>query len=167
MRKHVKWKRLGLVLSLLIFLYNVICWNLKWIASVSQEVNELRLYSAFNETKLFTVRSSTGLLQPCCPRYCHSLINSRKFGIGCFSVNSELYPILVTGLGGSGTHEVANMLNLAGLKVPHEGLGHHGSVVSCGVLCRIELKNKIFLIIIILSAPNYISFESVMVLCRE
>lgn len=132
----MKWKRLGLLLSLLIILYNIICWNLKWIAGVSREIDSLRPYSASNETKSFTVRSSTGLLQPSCPRYCYSLINSRKFGIGCFSVSFESHPILVTGLGGSGTHEVANMLNLAGLKVPHEGLGDHGSVVSCGLLCR-------------------------------
>lgn len=136
----MKWKRLGLLLSSVIFLYYIICWNLNWIAGISQEIKASRPYTAFNETKSLTVRSSTGLLQPFCPRYCYSLINSRKFRVGCFSACIRLYPLLVTGLGGSGTHEVANMLNIAGLKVPHEGLDDHGSVVSSDVQGRNELN---------------------------
>jgi hypothetical protein len=61
---------------------------------------------------------------------CRRFINTRKYQVDCRPVVSSLYPLLVTGLGGSGTHESAAKLIKKGLDLPHEVLGVDGSVVS-------------------------------------
>lgn len=65
---------------------------------------------------------------------CRGFINSRKYQVDCRPVVSSLYPLLVTGLGGSGTHESAAKLIEKGLDLPHEELGVDGSVVSVSSL---------------------------------
>jgi len=60
---------------------------------------------------------------------CSSLLNTRKYDQRCFPPPALLLPLLVTSLGGSGTHNVANYLfESCGLQVQHEGLGKDGSV---------------------------------------
>jgi hypothetical protein len=61
---------------------------------------------------------------------CRRFINTRKYQVDCRPVVSSLYPLLVTGLGGSGTHESAAKLIKKGLDLPHEVLGVDGSVVN-------------------------------------
>jgi hypothetical protein len=61
---------------------------------------------------------------------CRRFVNTRKYQVDCRPVTSSLYPLLITGLGGSGTHESAAKLIKKGLNLPHEELGLHGSVVS-------------------------------------
>jgi hypothetical protein len=68
----------------------------------------------------------TNISNPSCRRF----VNTRKYQVDCRPVISSLYPLLITGLGGSGTHESAAKLIRKGLNLPHEELGLDGSVVS-------------------------------------
>ena len=61
---------------------------------------------------------------------CNKLVNTRKFSSTCFPSIGTRYPLLVTGLGGSGTHFVANSLQTLGFRLNHESIGTQGSVVS-------------------------------------
>jgi hypothetical protein len=60
---------------------------------------------------------------------CSSMLNTRKYDERCFPVPHVLRPVLITGLGGAGTHNVASLLQAAGILVEHEGVGPDGSVV--------------------------------------
>ena len=60
---------------------------------------------------------------------CQRYVNTRKYQVGCMSPPSSLYPILITGLGGCGSHHIAQRLGRMGLQLPHEELGGDGSVV--------------------------------------
>lgn len=60
---------------------------------------------------------------------CSKYLNSRKYVEKCMPSPSKLLPILVTGLGGSGTHFYNNLLRSMHIDVYHESLtGSHGSV---------------------------------------
>lgn len=61
---------------------------------------------------------------------CFKFVNTRKFSSTCFPSVGKRYPLLVTGLGGSGTHFVANSLQQLGFPINHESIGQLGSVVS-------------------------------------
>jgi len=67
------------------------------------------------------------------PPLCQRLVNTRKHAPGCFTATAALYPLLVTGLGGSGTHEVASRLRSSGVDVAHEELRPDGAVVRATV----------------------------------
>ena len=57
-------------------------------------------------------------------------MNSRKYTPECMPMPEVLLPVLVTGLGGGGTHFMTRVLRQeCGLKMHHEGLGIHGAVV--------------------------------------
>lgn len=60
--------------------------------------------------------------------HCSKYINSRKYDPLCMPEPDFRYPLLVTGLGGSGSHFIANQLQDIGFDLPHEGLGKHGAV---------------------------------------
>lgn len=60
---------------------------------------------------------------------CQHIVNSRAFHIDCMPVPASLYPVLITGLGGCGSHNIANLFDRMGVELPHEGLGRDGSVV--------------------------------------
>ena len=60
---------------------------------------------------------------------CQRYINTRKYDASCMSPPSLLYPVLITGLGGCGSHHIAQRLDRMGLQLPHEELGEDGSVV--------------------------------------
>lgn len=62
---------------------------------------------------------------------CSRFLNTRKYEVDCMGIPTKLYKILITGLGGSGTHEVAEAAEKVGLQLPHEKLGYDGSVVRC------------------------------------
>ena len=66
-------------------------------------------------------------LSPLCSKY----IFTRKFQPHCHPPSSEVRAVLVTGLGGSGTHFIANHLRSLGYRLHHEGLDDDGAVVSC------------------------------------
>jgi hypothetical protein len=61
---------------------------------------------------------------------CVPLLNTRKYDVDCMPVLGKLYPLLITGLGGTGTHFLADALQELGFDVSHESLGVQGSVVS-------------------------------------
>ena len=61
---------------------------------------------------------------------CDKFINTRKHHPECFPKPKRLYPMLVTGLGGTGTHFIANSLQNLGFDLVHEGIGSEGAVVS-------------------------------------
>jgi len=65
-------------------------------------------------------------LSPLCSKY----VFTRKFHPHCHPPSSEVRAILVTGLGGSGTHFIANHLRRLGYRLHHEGLDDDGAVVS-------------------------------------
>lgn len=74
---------------------------------------------------------------------CRRFTNSRKYQAGCMPVPSVLYPVLVTGLGGCGSHYIAHQLDYLGLQLPHEELGKDGSVVSKTKLSFVNLNQVI------------------------
>ena len=69
---------------------------------------------------------------------CSRFINTRKFKVDCMGTPTKLYKILITGLGGSGTHLVAEAAERVGLRLPHEKLGYDGSVVRCRSLWNLR-----------------------------
>lgn len=58
---------------------------------------------------------------------CLLTLNSRKYDPLCHP-HAEVYPLLVTGLGGCGTHYLARSLRALGVDVDHERLGSSGAV---------------------------------------
>ena len=69
---------------------------------------------------------SSGSLQDRCGKY----IYTRKFDSFCMPRLKHVYPVLVTGLGGSGTHHITNSLRSAGFSFYHEAMGgEDGAVV--------------------------------------
>ena len=60
---------------------------------------------------------------------CGKYIYTRKFDSFCMPRLKHVYPVLVTGLGGSGTHYITNKLRSVGFKFYHEDLGDDGAVV--------------------------------------
>lgn len=68
------------------------------------------------------------------PPSCQRVANSRKDEPGCLVAETEVaavtvYPLLVTGLGGSGTHEATTQLRSSGVDVAHEEIRPDGAVV--------------------------------------
>jgi hypothetical protein len=59
---------------------------------------------------------------------CQFLLYTRKFNKVCFPQPVELLPILITGLGGCGTHSISTKLQSIGAKIYHERVGIHGAV---------------------------------------
>jgi hypothetical protein len=59
---------------------------------------------------------------------CGPLLHSRKYDDRCMPRPRRLLPVLVTGLGGSGTHAIAQALAGRGVDMPHETMGKDGSV---------------------------------------
>lgn len=66
--------------------------------------------------------------------YCMGLLErTRKYDENCFGERSlplKLFPLLITGLGGFGSHRLSCDLFKQNMVIPHERLGTHGSVVS-------------------------------------
>jgi hypothetical protein len=60
---------------------------------------------------------------------CPAILNSRKYLPRCLPRPKDLYPLLITALGGAGTHSVARQLQSLGLLIEHESISIHGSVV--------------------------------------
>lgn len=63
-------------------------------------------------------------LHEACAKYLHS----RRFAADCMPYPKLLYPLLVTGLGGAGTHYIAAQLQALGYDLRHEAMGSQGSV---------------------------------------
>lgn len=59
---------------------------------------------------------------------CQRYLLSRRYAAACMPRSTVLLPVLVTGLGGSGTHAATNALRAAGVAVAHERLAKDGSV---------------------------------------
>jgi hypothetical protein len=60
--------------------------------------------------------------------HCSRFVNTRKYVPTCMPEPENRHPLLVTGLGGSGSHFVANQLQEMGFQVKHEGIGRDGAV---------------------------------------
>lgn len=58
---------------------------------------------------------------------CLRLLNTRRFDESCHG-SSSVYPLLITGLGGSGTHAIARWLRERGLDLEHERIASLGAV---------------------------------------
>lgn len=69
-------------------------------------------------------------LSPLCSKY----VFTRKFHPHCHPPSSKVKAVLVTGLGGSGTHFITNHLRSLGWRLHHEGLDDDGAVVSYALL---------------------------------
>eukprot|EP01040_Poterioochromonas_malhamensis_P002461 gene2461-2617_t len=84
-----------------------------------------RIYNQWNNTRsnLLPTCSSTNLFH-----LCGKYINTRKYHPHCFPPPLKLYPVLVTGLGGSGTHFITRELNALGFHLSHESIADQGSV---------------------------------------
>lgn len=67
-------------------------------------------------------------------KLCNKYINTRKYHEECFPAPAKLYPVLITGLGGSGTHFLARELNHLGFHLSHEDIGADGAVVRSSLL---------------------------------
>jgi hypothetical protein len=63
---------------------------------------------------------------------CYQYLGTRKYVPACMPRPAVLLPVLVTCLGGCGSHYISDLLtdSAVGLDMPHESLGSHGSVVS-------------------------------------
>lgn len=61
---------------------------------------------------------------------CSKLVNTRKYHPLCFPEPKQRLPMLITGLGGSGSHYLSNALEELGFRLPHESIARDGSVVS-------------------------------------
>lgn len=61
-------------------------------------------------------------------QHCVRYVNSRKFDPMCMPKPDYHYPLLVTGLGGSGSHFIANQMQDMGYDLRHESIGEDGSV---------------------------------------
>jgi hypothetical protein len=59
---------------------------------------------------------------------CIRLLNARKYDSACTPQPKRISSILITGLGGSGSHYVSNLLRWMQIDVQHESLGQDGSV---------------------------------------
>ena len=60
---------------------------------------------------------------------CATILRTRKYKADCLPLPSHMPPILVTGLGGSGTHAVSSRLQVMGVQAYHESItGVHGAV---------------------------------------
>jgi len=86
---------------------------------------------------------SSGSLQDRCGKY----IYTRKFDSFCMPRLKHVYPVLVTGLGGSGTHHITNSLRSAGFSFYHEAIGGED-----GAVVRSTLTGSSILVIITLSS---------------
>lgn len=73
---------------------------------------------------------------------CTDILYSRKYDAACLPRPAQLLPILLTGLGGAGTHNLTNQLTKMGIRVDHESLLEDGTVV------RIFETRSFFLVII-------------------
>lgn len=60
--------------------------------------------------------------------HCVRYVNSRKYDPMCMPKPDYHYPLLVTGLGGSGSHFIANQMQDMGYDLRHEDIGEDGSV---------------------------------------
>ena len=67
----------------------------------------------------------TSFMTPSCRRF----MNSRKYQSECMERPTVVYPLLVTALGGSGTHAVSKQLRDHGYRIGHEEIETDGSVV--------------------------------------
>jgi hypothetical protein len=87
---------------------------------------------------------------PTFSKTCNPLINTRKYSSLCFPLleRHNLYPLLVTGLGGSGTHFITKELQTLGFNVAHEDIDRDGSIVGC----------LSFVISVSLSSSNSVGF---------
>jgi hypothetical protein len=67
---------------------------------------------------------SSGSLDRCIP-----FINTRVYVPDCIpKIQGSIFPLLLTGLGGSGTHAIANLLRALRIDVSHESIGSFGAV---------------------------------------
>ena len=81
---------------------------------------------------------------------CQQFQNTRKYQSECMARPSVVYPLLVTGLGGSGTHAVTQQLRDHGMDVGHEEIETHGSVVRTNTI-SIKIFVSMFLFFFSLS----------------
>ena len=109
-----------LVISLMILYYSV--HNVNNLSEMDNDRVLIGSLSAYKE-----IAPTEDQFYPPCQRY----LNTRKFSSTCMQLipSDNLIPVLITGLGGSGTHKIAEKLIENGLQVRHEGIGYHGSVV--------------------------------------
>ena len=104
----------------------------------------------------------TFLWTPTCQRF----QNTRKYQSECMARPSVVYPLLLTGLGGSGTHAVTQQLRDHGMDVGHEELETHGSVVRTNTI-SIEIISYSCFYSSFLCLQLPMMLTTVMVLCGE
>jgi hypothetical protein len=99
--------------------------------------HKLKLLAKYlsNELNYEKLKLSKILLHP----MCSILLNTRKFNDKCLPNPLKLYPVLISGLGGSGTHQISNSLRKNKIFIKHESIDRDGSVVI----------NKLYYIIVL------------------
>lgn len=90
---------------------------------IQEKSRQMSAASAAAAPSWHPLESSLSLLQLCGP-----ILNSRGYHDRCLPRPLTLLPVLVTGLGGSGTHAIASSLKSMNIDMPHEKIGKHGSV---------------------------------------
>jgi hypothetical protein len=127
MRKGVKWRWI-----IIAFATALLCYNLYQVLNryvtrsnpisvLTTHVSQLNNAGLSSKSSIVCQREES--------QNCQRLDNSRKFDEQCVPYPEVVYPVLITGLGGSGTHTVSKRLRDNGLYLPHETLGCDGSVV--------------------------------------
>jgi len=72
-----------------------------------------------------------GIVLNCCASSCSEKVPYSRKAHGCPGEYSNVYPVLVTSLGGAGTHHITCVLDALNISVGHEHLDRDGSVVRC------------------------------------
>jgi hypothetical protein len=84
---------------------------------------------------------------------CATLLYTRRFDTQCHPPQALQYPLLITGLGGAGTHHVAQRLAGEGWRVLHEEVGADGAVVRFPSLSLASAPRPLLLHIVNQNAP--------------
>ena len=93
-------------------------------------LKENEMYTRSNITAVDPLHFGDVIALKSLHQHCTPILLSRKYDARCLPPPppSMLYPLLITSLGGAGTHKIADELQIMAYHVEHEGLGLDASV---------------------------------------
>lgn len=113
--------------------YNEVAHDTDWCTSMLKKIK-------MDQKHLMSPSVEHNDLSPLCSKY----VFTRKFHPQCHPPSSEVRAVLVTGLGGSGTHFIANHLRSLGWRLHHEGIDDDGAVVSSALLVPMSAHSYMY-----------------------